>query len=94
MHLGFSMTKNIAISKQIKQRLKGTHDSPCLSICTHKQGDRVCQACGMVREEKKGWKKRSEQEKFHIRLKAEARFSTLEKNIDDDLLVQALPNPV
>ncbi len=86
------MSKNLAISKQIKQRLKGTHDSPCLSICNHKQGDRVCQACGMVREEKKGWKRRSEEEKNHIRLQAAARFSLLNTEEDDNLVMLAQPN--
>jgi len=77
MHLGFSMTKNLALTKQLKQRLKGTHDSPCLSICTHKQGDLICQACGMFREEKKGWKRKSEGDKNSIRENAAARFCEL-----------------
>ena len=71
------MGKKLPLNKRLKQRLKGTHDSPCLSICTHKQGDLVCKACGMIREEKKGWKQRAEQEKIDIRLKASARFSVL-----------------
>jgi len=77
MHLGFSMTKNLALTKQLKQRLKGTHDSPCLSICTHKQGDLICQACGMLREEKKGWKRKSEGDKNSICENAATRFCEL-----------------
>ena len=71
------MSKNLALTKQLKQRLKGTHDSPCLSICTHKQGDLICQACGMLREEKKGWKRRGSENKDAIRIKAIARITEL-----------------
>jgi predicted Fe-S protein YdhL (DUF1289 family) len=71
-------SKPINIRRRIQQRVKGTHDSPCLSICTHKQGDVVCQGCGMLREEKKGWKRRSELEKAVIRQKTKERMKDLE----------------
>lgn len=71
-------SKPINIRRRIQQRVKGTHDSPCLSICTHKQGDVVCRGCGMLREEKRGWKCRSELEKDEIRLKAKSRMVDVE----------------
>ena len=86
------MEKDLTLDKRIKQRFKGTHDSPCLSNCSHKQGDVVCNSCGMLREEKKGWKRRSEQEKSHIRLRAAARFSLLDIEADDNSVMLALPN--
>jgi predicted Fe-S protein YdhL (DUF1289 family) len=61
------MKHTLSFDKRIKQRFKGTHDSPCLSVCTHKQGDIICKACGMTRSEKKGWKRHTPQEKAVIR---------------------------
>lgn len=81
------MSKRIPLNKRIKQRFKGTHDSPCLSVCTHKQGDVVCKACGMIREEKKGWKRRSEAEKNEVRIKAAARFSAIDMPCNDDVVL-------
>ncbi len=70
--------KPINFRKRIQQRVKGTHDSPCLSICTHKHGDVVCQGCGMLREEKRGWKRRDEFEKKEIRQRASERLMGIE----------------
>ncbi|WP_390616181.1 DUF1289 domain-containing protein [Maricurvus nonylphenolicus] len=63
-------SKPINFRKRLQQRVRGTHDSPCLSICTHKQGDLVCQGCGMLREEKRSWKRLDEAEKEVVRSRA------------------------
>lgn len=39
-----------------KQKLKGTFDSPCMSICDYNQETNICQTCGLMKEEKKLWK--------------------------------------
>ncbi|MCB0420366.1 MAG: DUF1289 domain-containing protein [Bdellovibrionales bacterium] len=39
-----------------KQKLKGTYDSPCMSICDYDEKTTICQTCGMSSEEKKTWK--------------------------------------
>lgn len=63
-----------SLQKNIRQRIKGTHDSPCLSACTHKRGDVICGSCGMLREDKKGWKRRDESQKQIIRENAKQRL--------------------
>ncbi len=69
--------KNISFRRQMQQRVKGTHDSPCISVCTHKQGDWVCAGCGMLKEEKKGWKRNSDARKREISEHAKARLVSL-----------------
>ncbi len=39
-----------------KQKIKGTFDSPCMSICNYDSATSVCQTCGLMKEEKKLWK--------------------------------------
>lgn len=69
--------KPINFRKMLQQRVKGTHDSPCISVCTHTQGDVVCGGCGMLRQEKKGWKRRDEGQKALIRDAAAGRLLSL-----------------
>lgn len=69
--------KNISVRRKIQQRVKGTHDSPCIAVCTHKQGEVVCAGCGMLKEEKKGWKRNSETRKREISARAKARLVSL-----------------
>ncbi len=69
--------KPISARKKLQQRVKGTHDSPCLSICTHKLGHVVCSACGMLKEEKKGWRRRGDVEKAFIRQEAKTRLQSI-----------------
>lgn len=62
-------------AKLLKRKLKGTADSPCVDICTYKQGDRICRACGMMREEKKSWTRLAKQEKANLRQRAQQRLA-------------------
>jgi len=41
----------------------------------------------MIREEKKGWKRRSEAEKNEVRIKAAARFSAIDMPCNDDVVL-------
>lgn len=41
---------------QEKQKIKGTYDSPCMSICNYDEESTICQTCGIKREEKQTWK--------------------------------------
>lgn len=66
--------KNLGVRRRIQQRIKGTHDSPCMAICTHKQGDVVCKGCGMLREEKRAWKRSDPNQKEEVRVKAKNRI--------------------
>jgi predicted Fe-S protein YdhL (DUF1289 family) len=40
----------------LKQKMKGTYDSPCLSICDYDAETSECQTCFMLKEEKTCWK--------------------------------------
>ncbi len=39
-----------------KQKMKGTYDSPCMSICDYEGEFFECQTCGMRKKEKQRWK--------------------------------------
>lgn len=39
-----------------KQKLKGTFDSPCMSICDYDGAYEQCQTCFLRKDEKKLWK--------------------------------------
>ena len=51
-----------------KQKLKGTYDSPCMSVCNYSGPNDECQTCGMYKAEKQEWKKGDEIVKASIRL--------------------------
>lgn len=38
-----------------KQKVKGTWDSPCLSICNYMGENFQCPTCGLLKEEKVEW---------------------------------------
>ena len=40
----------------LKQKMKGTYDSPCLSVCNYDSLTSECQTCFMLKEEKTCWK--------------------------------------
>ncbi len=46
-----------------KQKMKGTYDSPCMSICDYEGEFFECQTCGMRKEEKQLWKIASQDKK-------------------------------
>tara|TARA_B110000908_G_C10034830_1_gene349085 strand:- start:37 stop:267 length:231 start_codon:yes stop_codon:yes gene_type:complete len=48
--------KNLSEELTAKQKMKGTYDSPCLSICDYDEEFEQCQTCFMKKEEKKLWK--------------------------------------
>ncbi len=62
-------------ARLLKRKLKGTADSPCMDICTYKQGHIICRACGMMRADKKSWKRLSESEKTDLRQLAQERLA-------------------
>ncbi len=39
-----------------KQKMKGTYDSPCMSVCNYAGEFEQCQTCGMRKSEKIEWK--------------------------------------
>ncbi len=49
-----------------KQKLKGTYDSPCMSICDYEGEQLQCQTCGMQKAEKASWKVADSSEKEAI----------------------------
>ena len=58
--------KKLSFGKKWKQLLKGIFDSPCIEVCTYKQGDTYCKACGLTRLEKKSWKNSTKTQKESI----------------------------
>ena len=57
-----------------KQKLKGTYDSPCMSVCNYSGPDQMCQTCFMLKSEKQTWKNtQSEEVKNKIRSLVEER---------------------
>lgn len=52
------LNKEKILSPEIieKQKLKGTYDSPCLSVCDYDELTSKCQTCGMLKTEKTAWK--------------------------------------
>jgi len=67
-------SKPINAKKRIQQRIKGTLDSPCLSICNYDDLDKICRTCGMIKDEKRRWKKLGGTEKSFIRTEASERL--------------------
>jgi predicted amidohydrolase len=56
--------KNLSNRLALKQKLKGSYDSPCQSICNYK--GTTCQTCFLDKEEKKNWSKLENKEKEKI----------------------------
>ena len=49
-----------------KQKMKGTYDSPCLSVCNYEGVFHQCQTCFLRKAEKKLWKTGDEDMKSSI----------------------------
>ncbi len=62
------LTKYIKLSPELleKQKLKGTYDSPCMSVCDYAGPEQQCLTCGMRKEEKARWKVASSCEKKEL----------------------------
>lgn len=45
----------LSIEIQERQKLKGTYDSPCMSVCNYEGPENICQTCKMKKEEKIKW---------------------------------------
>ncbi len=58
--------KNTSILVEWKQRAKGIYDSPCMDLCNFRNEKKQCNACGLLRSEKKGWKNFSVTKKKEI----------------------------
>lgn len=71
------MAKQLPLVKELKQKLKGTWDSPCIEVCTYKAGHPHCRACGMTRAEKKTWPRTPSAEKTAVAASAAERIKTL-----------------
>lgn len=56
-----SLSKNLIE----KQKLKGTFDSPCMSVCNYNDS-LLCQTCKMYKYEKQEWKVSDEKNKNKI----------------------------
>lgn len=61
------MEKQLPFAQALKQKLKGTWDSPCVEVCSYKMGHPFCRACGLTRPEKKGWSRLDEGQKQLLR---------------------------
>lgn len=71
------MEKKLSFAQELKQKLKGTWDSPCIEVCSYKMGHPFCRACGMLRAEKKAWHAMNSIEKADARATADNRMRTL-----------------
>lgn len=48
--------KNLSKELIEKQKIKGTYDSPCMSICNYSGELDQCGTCSMLKDEKRSWK--------------------------------------
>ncbi|MBX3721977.1 MAG: DUF1289 domain-containing protein [Turneriella sp.] len=71
------MEKQLPLVQELKQKLKGTWDSPCIEVCSYKLGHPCCRACGLTRTEKKSWSKLNEGQKQAIRGISAGRITAL-----------------
>jgi predicted Fe-S protein YdhL (DUF1289 family) len=60
-----------------KQKMKGTYDSPCMSICDYDGSFEECQTCFLRKEEKKLWKVSCSEVKTKILETLELRIKSL-----------------
>ncbi|MEE3079773.1 MAG: hypothetical protein VX341_10590 [Bdellovibrionota bacterium] len=49
-----------------KQKMKGTYDSPCMSVCDYEGECFECQTCGMRKDEKQLWKISDQSQKSQL----------------------------
>lgn len=49
-----------------KQKMKGTYDSPCMSVCDYEGEYFECQTCGMRKDEKQHWKVSDDKKKSEL----------------------------
>jgi predicted Fe-S protein YdhL (DUF1289 family) len=71
------MEKHISFAQELKQKLKGTWDSPCIEVCSYRMGHPFCSACGLTRVEKKSWPGSTADQKGAICDAADQRIKTL-----------------
>ena len=57
-----------SLSKRLieKQKMKGTYDSPCMSVCDYEGEYLECQTCGMRKDEKQLWKISDQSQKSQL----------------------------
>ncbi len=71
------MEKQLSLAHTLKQKLKGTWDSPCIEVCSYKMGHPFCRACGLTRSEKKAWPGLPTEQKTSVRNGSLQRIKTL-----------------
>lgn len=58
---------HMSLKKQMQQRLKGTYDSPCVSICDFDPTSLQCLTCKLLKSEKRSWIKADKKVKSQIK---------------------------
>ena len=56
----------LSFKTRFKQKLKGTFDSPCMSVCNFGKESSICSTCQLKKYEKQQWRQAEAQVKAQI----------------------------